>query len=746
MAVDTNAPKGNLRSAVNPLQGGIAPWATFTSQAREHVPELTGRVAHATYEKILTDTKAWELFSGTVLPVESYEWWLDPNGNDLGRVALLAEDFGLPVGPPEEREDDAEHTSLPDEFDFGDIVHEALYALAFGHYYFEWTGEIRQGLWRLTELAPMHPSTIREIRGTRSGRLDWVTQDGAESVTLMGGTLWAGQAPRIRPNNLIPFVFWPDATRRWTGRSLLRPIYRPWLCKDCLVRIDLTNHERAGGVPWVSTDERYAGQDLSDLQRLAAEFRVDEEGGAALPPGAMLNLARVAGSDAVASLRWHDEQMVGSWHAMVRQLGTTLTGSRALGGTFQDLEALFRRSIAEWLRKTVNRWALARWWYWNFGERDGPVLRFTAPALEASSETEPVPAPGADPPPEGGGPPPRAATARPSPRPAGADAPREVRPGSGRAPASGASAPRGSNADGIRRGAQARGNGEHGVRASGAEAPADDVTGGAFSRHRLPDRELRRQAYPHEVTAAVDFAAIEVAYDDATDRLDSLFLSEWLPQQTAAIGDAITYTRSGTARQRVRAVDMARIRVPVVGAGAIADVLYDVAVQGASEALAELGAQGHPLDAPSEAALRALVNDHAAAVAEMISDGLALAARRRAVQLTGAGMTPAALAGEVVGYLEGLAHDWERQQLAGAAQQGLNAGRLHVYEQVEPVASYYISALLDGATCAPCREDDGRELDSMAEVRRILPAGGNASCLGGPRCRCTAVAALAAES
>jgi hypothetical protein len=700
VAADT-APSGGLRGAVNPLAGGVAPWASFTAQTREHVAELQWPRSNATYERMLTDDQAFALYSGWVLPAENYGWWLHPNGRDVGAVEALAEDLGLPVfvSSGEAREafsdgdsdtDTIEHTSLPDEFDFGDLLHEALFGPVFGHYYFEWAGELDGATWRLRELAPLHPATIGEIRARRDGRLDYVKQAGSATFSLMGGVVWASEAPKIGPDRLVPFVWWPDASRRWLGRSMYRPLYRNWLCKDVLIRVDVTNHERAGGVPWVETDERYAGQDLEDLKRLASEFRVDEEGGAALPPGALLRLARAGGTDVVGSVRYHDQAMARVWHAMVRELGQTPNGSRALGGTFADLETLARRSLAEWVRRTVNRYVCARWWWWNFGERNAPVLRFTPPALEAEVEQNRT-----APPEVGDGPPPVAAAARPSPhRKAGG--------------------------------------------AAAASEPGDDPTGGAFSRSRVPDRDLRRQPYDHEVAAAVDFAALEVAFDDAADRLDALFLQDWLPSQLAALADSIVYTRRGTARTRLTAADMARLRAPVVGSEAMAEVLLQVAQQGAVEAVAELGAQGADLDAPSEATLRGLVADHANAVAQQTADGLSLAASRRAVQLTGSGLTAPELAGEVTAYIEGLEHAWERDQLAGAAQQALNAGRLHVFERVEAGAPY-ASELLDSATCDACRAVDGRRYVDVAEARRDYPSGGFRECRGGPRCRGTVV-------
>lgn len=658
---------------------------------------------------MLTDAQVWGLYGGWVLPAESYDWWIDPNGNDLGRVRELAEDLGAPIGPPEDRIGDPEDTSLPDEFDLADLLHEAFLAPMFGHSYFNWAFELREGRYRLVELAPLHPSTISEIRSDRRGRLEWLRQNTGAGGFGAPATI-LHHVPRLTQAELIPFVYWPNADRRWIGRSLGRPMFRNWLCKDVLIRVDVTNHERAGGVPWIRTDEKYQGVDLTDLKTLAAEFRVDEEGGAALPPGAYLELAMVKGSDVIGSIRYHDEQMGVVWHSMVRNLAQTPNGSRALGSTFQDLETLARRSMAEWVRREFNRWVMARIWMWNYGERQPPVLRFTPPPLEgesAANRTTPD-----DPGLAGGAPdPPSAATARvPSPRPVViAGARRDPQP----------------------------------ARAAGVPTP-DELASALTGRATVPDRELRREPYAHEVAAAVDFAALDRMYETAADDLDRLFRDEWLPAMLEDITEQIERTRSGSERQRIRAVDMARLQAPTVGVDALTELLAGVAGEGAGEARAELGEQGASVDLPGD--LQRIVADHAQAVARMIADGVSIAASRRAVQLSGAGVTPAELAQDVRAYVEGLEHRWERDQISGAVQQAVNAGRLTVFDGVDAVgASFYASELLDAATCSECRAVDGTEYATLLEAQRDYPTGGFRDCRGGPRCRGTVVMVLPDE-
>ena len=332
--------------------------------------------------------------TGTFLPLESYEVWIDRNGCDAAQVEPLAADLGLPVGDDSGPQADSEPWRREDAFDFREHLHEALLGVLMGVYWFELEGEIRDGLWRMVRLDPRPPKTIREVRSDpQTGALVHLRQDGAK-VNYSGGLGFVGslmQAPPIPAVRTVPYVWRPDASRRWEGRALLRPLYRNWLLKDVLVRLDVTNHEKAGGIPGFETDESYAGASLDRLAQLASEMKLDEEGGWASPPGAKAKMLLGKPTDIVASIRYHDEQIGKVWHQMVRELGQTQTGSRALGETFGDLEVLARRAIMDWALRTFTRGLIYRWWLWNYGEQPtAPILRSRPPGIEGSDTPEPV--------------------------------------------------------------------------------------------------------------------------------------------------------------------------------------------------------------------------------------------------------------------------------------------------------------------------------------------------------------------
>lgn len=330
--------------------------------------------------------------TGTFLPLESYDVWIDRNGCDPTMVEPLAADLGLPVGDDEGPQADTVPWRREDAFDFREHLHESLIGVLMGVYWFELEGEIRDGLWRMLRCDPRPPQTIREVRqDPQTGALVHLRQEGAR-VNYSGSVGFLGQItqpPPIPANRVVPYVWRPDASRRWEGRALLRPLYRNWMLKDVLIRLDLTNHEKAGGIPGFETDESYAGTSLADLARMASDMRLDEEGGWASPPGATAKMLVGKPTDIVGSIRYHDEQIGKVWHQMVRELGQTQTGSRALGETFGDLEALARRAIMDWALRTFTRSLIYRWWLWNYGEQDAaPILRARPPEIEGSDAPE----------------------------------------------------------------------------------------------------------------------------------------------------------------------------------------------------------------------------------------------------------------------------------------------------------------------------------------------------------------------
>lgn len=381
-------------SQISPL-GAIGSWTQWADGA-EDTPQMRWPQNVRIHEQMLfQDSGVQGLFLGLTLPILNYTWWIEP-GDDTEMSQALADDLGLPLGEPDDANDEPATPGLF-RFDFGQHLSEALLALGYGHYYFEMVGVIGDdGLWHLRKLGPRAPQTIAEFLVAEDGGLHGIRQN----IVMMGtqglSGLSMGMAPPIPTERLVGYVWRPDARARWTGRSMLRALYKHSVIVDKLMRVDAINHERAGGVPNIETDETYAGADLNELAQLAASFRVGEQAGQALPPGTKMSLLRAGGTDIVGSMRYHDEKMAFAWSAMVRNLGQTATGSRALGDTFSDLEELARRAVARWFVTTFREHVIEDWWEYNVPPGpDGrmpkhPVLKFRSPSGSQAAAPAPV--------------------------------------------------------------------------------------------------------------------------------------------------------------------------------------------------------------------------------------------------------------------------------------------------------------------------------------------------------------------
>jgi hypothetical protein len=404
--------RGSLTGAPPRAPGmrGLLGWGAFSQEA-EHVPELRWPENVKVYERMTTDSQVDSLFWGTLGQLLDWAWWVEPGRADAGLATAFAEDLGLPLGEPADGEWEPPGAGVA-HFNFLEHLQEALLALAFGHYYFEPRGDYPGGsadLWRLAELGPRHPATLQSIVAGPDGRLRGITQQGWPEAGRAGAD--GVEVPQIPVERLVGYIWRGDARRKWVGRSMFRAMFREWIVKDVLMRIDAINHARAGGVPWAETDETWQGTDLDDLHQLASEFQVGEDSGAATPPGVTMHLLRAGGTDVVGSMRYADEAMARVWSGMVRQLGQTETGSRALGATFGSLEDRARGAVARWFRVNFRERVAEFWWRIN----DAGYGPGSAVASLACRPPAGAPAPGAEAGGGGGEPPgPRAAPSPPA--------------------------------------------------------------------------------------------------------------------------------------------------------------------------------------------------------------------------------------------------------------------------------------------------------------------------------------------
>lgn len=368
---------------------GMAPWQNFVD-TQEFVPELIWPRSVATFEQVRADSQVSALMKGTFLPLRRrVKWSIDPNGiDDNAKVERLAMTLNLPIKGEKESKPKRRKR---DRFQFMDHLRMACLAPVYGHYFFEQVGYIDDdGLWTLKRLAERPPRTIADFRiSPQDGGLISIIQN--VSPTGLANMQSSrqnpmGPFPEIPIDNLVGYV-WEKEGANWAGRSALRDIYKNWLLKDRLLRIDAINHERAGGVPWIEAHEGATGDELKTLNQFAMGFRVGDSSGGAVPAGAHVNVARAANSDTVRSIEYHDEAMARNWLLMVMILGQSRTGSRNLGSTFTEFWSDGINTFGDWFVDTFNEFVIEDYWDWNYGQDDDsiPLLDFEAdPEMNAT--------------------------------------------------------------------------------------------------------------------------------------------------------------------------------------------------------------------------------------------------------------------------------------------------------------------------------------------------------------------------
>lgn len=662
----------------------------------ELVPELAWPQSIAVYDKMRRNAQVAAILLSIELPIRQMRWAIDPNGARDEVVAHVADDLGLPVkgqapGPRKRRRN---------RFSWDRHLHHVLLKNAYGHMYFEQVYRIGDdGLAHIRKLAPRMPATISEIKVARDGGLESIKQ--SSTGAAVNGRLLGLDSPTIPVDRLVAYINEQEGGN-WIGHALLRAMYPHWFIKDRLMRVDAIKHERTGaGTPVIEAPPGANAATTAKLDEFARRFRAGEVAGGSLPAGAKLRLVGVEGSlpDTVGSMRYHDEQMARRAMQMFSQLGSTQTGSRALGETFMDFFSLALQAAAREIADVTNDHIIEDLVDVNWGE-DEP-----APLIVADETEEEV----------------------------GIDVLTGLIE-------SGLLVVDDEIADWVRS--------RYNMPARTPDTPATPTPLKTAARKavkagsiKLPARALRRDPFDHEVAAATDFAAMEARHVDQLDELLDSYKQVRIEQL-----DELQAQIEGLADGEGALDGLDQISVTPKGHELLTDAMIAVLVAAFAAVRAELKSQGIEIDdvvlddAKDAAAARAT------ATMQVLAAAMSQAAIQQIVLRAGGSMSASDIASEVRAYIEGLSDQFIRDQLSGALQAAENAARVTAFEQTGENIVIYASELLDSSTCEPCLDVDGTQYASLEEATAAYPTGGFADCLGGPRCRGTLVLVSADEA
>lgn len=363
---------GNVRS--------WSQWAQVADIETEQVPELRWPTSVRTYDAMRKYSQIRAVLWALTLPLRRNIWALDPQGARPEIVSALSEQLDLPILGGERQR----RLRSTGRFSWSEHLRLALLALPFGHMFFEITGEVVGGRWRLDKLSPRFPSTIADMHVERDGGLASIEQHDDKAK---GGTV------TIPIDRLVAYVIDREGGS-WAGTSVLRAAYGDWLIHDRLMRVNAQSIERNGmGVPNVEVD---AGVTLTAAQHAEAlagarAYRSGAHSAMVWPSGAHLILKGVEGSlpDALPTLSYHDVKIAKSVQGQFMELGTNgSTGNRALGGVFVDTFATAVDGIATQLADTTTAHVVEDWVDWNYGGSE-PAPKVVAQPVDAETDLPP---------------------------------------------------------------------------------------------------------------------------------------------------------------------------------------------------------------------------------------------------------------------------------------------------------------------------------------------------------------------
>lgn len=286
------------------------------------------------------------------------------------------------------------------------------------------------------------------------------------------------------------------------------------------------------------------------------------------------------------------------------------------------------------------------------------------------------------------------------------------------------------------------------LRAAGVDlpenVPAPVVAGGppvqarAYPSHEQQLEDIRNTHIPPPVPVplllqmADDLARVQEQWETALDRL----LDQWGPV-TAAQRDTLVNQIQDLIDDGAVAELAALESDADTGAELLVAAMLGLATAAAKQQSDEASKQGVSVEPARHT--EEDFEQPAAAASGLLAAGLAAAAGREALRLATPGASGREVAEQVEQFIDDLTDRQLRDQLGGQLTAAQNQGRIATLAAAPP-ADYYATEELDGNTCPPCRDIDGRRFDTLEEARTTYGNGGFRRCQGRERCRGTIVA------
>lgn len=322
----------------------------------EYLANLDGYTGRTTYDEMgRSDPQIRAVLQAIILPLRQANYYIDP-ASDSPQDIEIAEQAEL---------DFFKNMSIT----WDDVIRHICLMFPFGFSVMEKIWEIRDNRVVPKKLDPRLPQSI----------IEWVFDAEKDRLTGPKQVDTNGDEIVLPIEKIVVFSIDKEGDN-WEGMSILRPAYKPWYIKDKLEKINAIKHDRHGvGIPVMHTPANMTDAQKDGTQEVLENIQANEQSYVSEPEGFEFRIEGAGGvaggTDTLPSIKYYDEKISMAMLAMFINLGTTETGSRALGGEFTDV---FRNSVqayANYICETLTRFAIKEYVDYNWNVEEYPTLK-----------------------------------------------------------------------------------------------------------------------------------------------------------------------------------------------------------------------------------------------------------------------------------------------------------------------------------------------------------------------------------
>jgi hypothetical protein len=354
-----------LRLSVPPTSGakavvgvsGNAPTVSGYMDTGEYLRKLDGIAGRTIFDEMRrSDPQVKAVSNAIALPIRQNPYTIEPASEDARDVEIANTiERGL-----------MEEMSIT----WDDTVRHALLMFPFGFSVLEKVWELRDGLVMPKKLDPRLPqSIVRWELGADGGLVNIVQRDNS------------GKEYFLPIEKCLVFTNEKEGDN-WEGQSVLRAAYKAWFVKNNLEKINAIKHDRHGvGIPKAKVPAGIdrASEEWRQTEESLRRLYANEEAYVMEPEGYEVSLLGGGGSeggtDALPSIKYYDEMIAKAVLAMFINLGTSETGSRALGGSFIDVFLMSLQASADYVAQVLTRYLVREWVDYNWTVDAYPIVK-----------------------------------------------------------------------------------------------------------------------------------------------------------------------------------------------------------------------------------------------------------------------------------------------------------------------------------------------------------------------------------